>query len=194
MTCICSHPEFNIKYKLVSHLLLLFDRCSESVLSSLTLWSSTFKTEVVTLFTSCLDHCNAIFTGCLNSSLKILQLIQNAAAWVLTGAASRNHISPMLASLHWFPAQVRIEFKILMIYKALNGKGPLFLKDFIVPFYPLRALSSKNADRSKWYQEPFKLVFQSLSHWTNWSNFLRQILKYTSLKAFILNWLSCLMF
>ena len=76
-------------------------------------------------------------------SIKTLQLIQNAAARVLTGTRKRDHISPVLASL---PVKFRIEFKILpLTYKALHGQAPSYLKELIVPYYPTRTLRSLNA-------------------------------------------------
>ena len=42
-------------------------------------------------------------------------------------------MSPVLASLHWFPFKFRIEFKILLLtYEALNDQAPSYLKDLIV--------------------------------------------------------------
>jgi len=67
----------------------------------------------------------------------MLQLIQNAAARVLTGTRKRDHISPVLASLYWLPVKFRIEFKILLLtYKALHGQAPSYLEELIAPYYP----------------------------------------------------------
>ena len=96
--------------------------------------------------TSRLDYCNSLLSGCPNKSIKTLRWIQNASAHVLTRAGIRDHISPILASLHWLPVKLRIEFKILLLtYKALNDRAPSYLKDLIVPYYPNRTLRSQNA-------------------------------------------------
>ena len=79
-------------------------------------------------------------------SLKTLQLVQNAAARVLTRTKKREHITPVLASLHWLPVKSRIEFKILLLtFKALNNMAPLYLKELVVPYQPTRALCSQNS-------------------------------------------------
>ncbi len=95
-----------------------------------------------------LDYCNSLLIGCPKSSLRSLQLVQNAAARLLTGTNRRDHITPVLKSLHWLPVQFRIKFKILLLtYKAIHGMAPVYLQDSLVPYQPNRALRSQNAGR-----------------------------------------------
>ena len=76
--------------------------------------------------TSRLNYCNALLSGCANSTLKGLQLIQKAAAHILTRTRRFEQISPVLASLHWLPVKFQIEKILLLTFKALQGLGPLY--------------------------------------------------------------------
>ncbi len=49
--------------------------------------------------TSRLDYCNALLGGCPASSINKLQIVQNAAARVLTRSRKYDHITPILQSL-----------------------------------------------------------------------------------------------
>ena len=60
----------------------------------------------------------------------------------------REHITPVLAALHWLPVAFRIDFKILLlVYKALNGQAPLYLSDCVPKYVPNRPLRSANTDQ-----------------------------------------------
>uniref|UniRef100_A0A9J7XWR8 Reverse transcriptase n=1 Tax=Cyprinus carpio carpio TaxID=630221 RepID=A0A9J7XWR8_CYPCA len=86
-----------------------------------------------------LDYCNALLGGCSARLVNKLQLVQNAAARVLTRTRKYDHISPVLSTLHWLPIKHRIDFKILLItYKALNGLAPQY-------YSPPRPLCSQNS-------------------------------------------------
>ncbi len=96
--------------------------------------------------TSRLDYCNALLGGCSARLINKLQLVQNAAATVLTRTRKYDHISPVLSTLHWLPIKHRIDFKILLItYKALNGLAPQYLSELLSHYIPSRPLRSQNS-------------------------------------------------
>lgn len=73
-------------------------------------------------------------------------MVQNAAARHLTGAGKYEHITPVLASLHGLPCQVRADFKVLLLtYKILNGAAPSYLTDLVRLYAPSRALRSQGS-------------------------------------------------
>jgi len=76
---------------------------------------------LVQAFISCrLDYCNALLYRISDSLFKRLQSIQNAAVRFLTGASRRDHISPVLRSLHWLPVKQRVDYKLAtLVYKSL---------------------------------------------------------------------------
>ncbi|KAI2646730.1 RNA-directed DNA polymerase from mobile element jockey [Labeo rohita] len=84
-----------------------------------------------------LDYCNALLGGCPASLINKLQIVQNAAARVLTRSRKYDHITPILKSLHWLPIRFRISYKIaLLTYKALNGLAPVYLTSLLLRYNP----------------------------------------------------------
>ena len=74
-----------------------------------------------------LDYCYGLLTGLPKKRIKHRQLIQNAAARVLTRTKRSEHITPVLKYLHWLPVSHRIDFKsLLMVYKSQNNVGFIF--------------------------------------------------------------------
>ena len=63
---------------------------------------------VQTLVLSRLDYCNALLAGLPASSIKLLQLIQNAAARLIFNEPKRIHVTPLFINLHWLPIAARI--------------------------------------------------------------------------------------
>ncbi len=69
--------------------------------------------------------------------------MQNSAARLLTRTKKHDHITPVLASLHWLPVRFRIDFKILLItFKALDGLCPTYIADLLTPYSLERSLRS----------------------------------------------------
>jgi len=93
--------------------------------------------------TSRLDYCNSLYLGLPQSSLRRLQLVQNAAARLLNGTRRREHITPILTSFHWLPVYFRIQFKVLLfVFKALNGLAPTYITELVQPYSVQRSLRS----------------------------------------------------
>ena len=86
---------------------------------------------------------DTLFT-CLNKKeLNRLQTVQNAAARLLTHTQKREHITPVLASLHWLPVHFRINFKILVLtFRALHGQAPPYISDLIIHHVPACTMRS----------------------------------------------------
>ncbi len=89
---------------------------------------------------------NRLLGGCPASSINKLQVVQNAAARVLSRSRKYDHITPILQSLHWLPIKYRISYKILLLaYKALNGLAPAYLTSLLSRYNPSHSLRSQNS-------------------------------------------------
>ncbi len=91
-----------------------------------------------------LDYCNSLYVGISQSTLSRLQIVQNATARLLTGSQKRDHITPILSSLHWLPVHYRIDFEILLfVFKSLNGLTS-YISDLLQTYSPSRSLRSSD--------------------------------------------------
>ena len=82
------------------------------------------KTIIHALVVSRLDFGNAMFYGLPETQLRKLQMIQNSAARLITGTRRRDHITPVLFSLHWLPVRQRIELKLLLlVFRAVPSRA-----------------------------------------------------------------------
>ena len=82
----------------------------------------------------------------LNKMTNKKQRIQNAAARVVLLIPIFDHIRTALFDLQWLPVKQRIWFKIMLLtFKWLIGKAPVYLRDMVERYIPPRALRSCNA-------------------------------------------------
>ena len=95
-----------------------------------------------------LDYCNALLAGLPSTATKPLQLIQNAAARLISNLPKSAHVTPLLRDLHWLPIAARIRFKTLdLAYRAAKGTAPSYLRSMVSNYTPSRPLRSTSAGR-----------------------------------------------
>lgn len=114
-------------------------------ISKIRLYLSKEQTQSVVhaYVTSRLDQNNSLLSGVADMHLEKLQKVQNAAAKVILGGKKRDHVTGLLKTLHWLPVRKRKLFKILLlIFKTINGQGPKYLKELLLPYVPPRTLRS----------------------------------------------------
>lgn len=95
---------------------LRWHRCN--VVAKILFFSLSFENaeNIINAFvTSKLDHCNSLLSGCANSSLRTVQLCKTLLHVHSLETGRTQHISPVPASLHWFPVSSCLEFKIQLI-------------------------------------------------------------------------------
>ena len=92
-----------------------------------------------------LDFRNSLLHCIPDSQTSKLQRIQNSAARLVTRSSSRQHITPILRSLHWLTVNERIVFKILLLtHKCIHGSAPAYLRELIQLYKPQRTLRSSS--------------------------------------------------
>ena len=107
------------------------------------------KQIAVSLVSARLDYCNSLLYKTTQSNLAKLQRLQNSLARAVTYTRTQEHITPVLANLHWLPVVARIDYKIaLLTYKTLVTKQPSYLFELLQVHQPSRSLrSSKQMNR-----------------------------------------------
>ena len=101
-----------------------------------------------------LDSCNSLLAGVSSQLLQRLQMVQNAAAHLVTGARRSEHMTPVLRDLHWLPVRQRITFKkAVLVYKCLHGMAPQYLQMHCEPMSTVTSRRLRSA-HSGWLTVP----------------------------------------
>ena len=67
-----------------------------------------------------------------DTTLQILQRVQNYAASMIVRLGKDEHVTPVLHDIHWHPIKMRVNFKVLLYtYKRLNDHAPSYICDVI---------------------------------------------------------------
>ena len=132
------------------------------------------KTLVNSIVTSRLDYGNSLLFGINKELINRLQRVQNNAARLIYRIRKRDHITPILAELHWLPVEFRSQYKILVYtYSSLHGIAPDYLKNLVTVQEQHRSLRSEGnlrlilpRVRTKTYGER-SFNFAAASLWNN---------------------------
>jgi len=68
------------------------------------------------------------------TTIRPLQHVQNAAARLIFGLKTFDHITPSLIQLHWLPVRWHIQYKLcLMMHHLHTDRSPSYLADVVKP-------------------------------------------------------------
>ena len=130
ITAICRSTYFHIRNIGKIRNLLLYNACS----------------TIINALNSCrLDYCNSLLYKVPTHKTDCLQRLQNQCARLLTKSQRREHITPVLKSLHWLKFQDRITYTILMLtYKSYYNIAPTYLCELISTLAGEKVLSIRS--------------------------------------------------
>ena len=75
-----------------------------------------------------LFYCSTVLANTSDSNIKKLQLVQNFAVRMITGARKYDHITPHLQELGWLPVKDLIRYRdLLIMFKCLSDMAPGYL-------------------------------------------------------------------
>ena len=81
----------------------------------------------------------------LDRLLHRLEMVQRSAARVMQiRRGDRQSMTTILQRLHWLPVKKRIEFKILVVHKAIYEGQPVYLASLLNQHTPKRCLRSSS--------------------------------------------------
>jgi len=110
--------------------------------------TDTTKKLVCALVLPRLDYANSLLANSPKYLTERLQRVQNSAARLVLKAKKRDHITPLLRSLHWLPVQARIQYKVLShCHNFFMNSAPAYISDLLTIYCPTRTLRSSSDSR-----------------------------------------------
>ena len=95
---------------------------------------------VVSLCLAHLDYANCLLIGLPDSSIKIMQRVQNMTAKVVLNLKKHDSSTEALRELCWLPIKQQIEYKIInLTQQCIHGQVPNYLKKLLEIHMPHRA-------------------------------------------------------
>ena len=87
---------------------------------------------VITLLVLHLDYSNSPLSGLQDSSINILQKVQNTAARLELGRSANNSSTENTKQLHWLPIKQCTDYKVLiLVHKCQHQKAPKYLQNLL---------------------------------------------------------------
>ena len=97
------------------------------------------------MIASRLDYCNAFYLGL---PMRLYRNIRRYRIWQSDYRVEYHRIFPTLSALHWLPVHFCASFKVMMLtYKALNGLGPQYLTECLLP---ARSAQPTKSSQARW--------------------------------------------
>ena len=99
-----------------------------------------------------------------------------------------DHITPVLADLHWLPIEQRLKYKIChIVYKIVYDKAPSYLTELVQPYVPghrglrfsTQGLLQEEFSKHQWGQRSFQVAAPKL-----WNNLPGSVKLFNSLHSF----------
>ena len=133
------------------------------------------------------DYCDIIYGQCSDENLEKLQKLQNRAARILTGSGPQEHREDMFTKLKWLSLANRQQLhKCVMVYKALNGLAPPYIRDSFVSNSQVHSYRTRNCNKLniKPYKKEYYAKSFEISGARTYNNLPENVTCATSLNIF----------
>ena len=124
------------------------------------------------VISSRLDYCNSLLYGAQKTHINKLQMVQNAAARLISMRRKHESVSDILLDLHWLRVEARIIFKLLvLVYKCIHNIAPECIIECITVSNSDRCLLAYKFFQSSQARKSFSYIAPKL--WNNLPDTIR---------------------